>query len=247
MNKKHGILVKIVDTFALPRMMKDNGFDLIFYDLEHGVLSQSRMHDLIMYGNAIGLDSWVRVCEGTKSEIARIADCGASGIMVPMIESKEQAQNLVDYCKYGPIGKRSYAGGANTQYGPSGSHQNNMNEINKKMNVIIQIESQKGVDNVDEILSVPGIDVVIVGPVDLGISMGLVDQKEHPDLLKAIKKVSDASKKYGHQFGIIGTPSLCEIFKKELDVVVDYNDLSLIRDGLVRSHQNYIERINNDE
>lgn len=239
----HGFLIKVVDSLAAVQIAKSCKYDICFYDLEHGVLPYRRLHDLVLYGNAIGIESWVRVCEGTKTQISQAADCGAKGIMVPMVETRKQAQTLVEYAKYQPIGKRSYAGGAQTNYAGSGHHQKHMDTLNESMTVIVQIESVAAVENIDDILSVVGVDAAIVGPVDLGISMGLIDQGMHPDLIEMIAKISDACIRHGVQFGIIGSLELCEKFKETIDIVVDVNDVSLLRSGLERNHKEYIERM----
>lgn len=101
-----------------------------------------------------------------------------------MIETREQAELLAGWSKYPPVGRRSYSGGANTDYGPSGGHAQNMEKMNRHTMTIAQIETVKGVENIDEILRVEGIDAAIVGPCDLGISMGnpdnVMDERNWP-------------------------------------------------------------------
>lgn len=132
--KLKGVLIKILDHPAINILGKNAGMDFLFYDLEHGMISLDKLHDLILMGNAIHIESWVRVPELSRAWVSRGLDCGASGIMVPMIETKQQAQGLVNWSKYPPIGQRSYSGGANTFYKPSGHHEANMKELNEKNN-----------------------------------------------------------------------------------------------------------------
>lgn len=228
----YGALLKIVDDPSINLLAKSAGMDFVFYDCEHGMYSYEKLHDLILAGNNMGIESFVRVPQLARGDISRVLDCGCSGVMVPMIESKWQAEELIRYSKYPPIGKRSYSGGANTNYRPSGNHLINMKEINRKTISIVQIETVEGVERIDEILSVDGIDAVIVGPADLGISMGIYDNVLDEREVEMIKKVVDACRVHHKLFGIIGGLPLVEVFKDDLDIVVSAIDVNLLRDGL---------------
>lgn len=237
--KIKGLLVKIVDNPAIVIMAQNNGMDFVFYDCEHGVLSNEKLHDLMVLANASVFASIVRVPQLGRMDISRILDYGATGVMVPMIETKEQAELIVGWSKYPPIGKRSYSGGANTHYGPSGNHKENMNALNEKTMSIVQIETLKGVKNIDEILSVSGIDAAIVGPCDLGISMNnpdnMMDQKE----LQLINEVAKACKKHKKLFGIIGGMQLLNYFKDDIDILVAAIDTNILRDGIKKAVEEY--------
>ena len=114
--KAKGVLVKTLAHPSLVIMAQDCGMDFILYDCEHGVLSYEQLHDLMVLGNMRKLSSIVRVAQLARSDVSRILDYGAAGVMVPMIETAEQAEQLVQWSKYPPLGKRSYSGGANTHY-----------------------------------------------------------------------------------------------------------------------------------
>ena len=211
----------------------------MFYDCEHGILSEQRLHDLMLYGNAIGIPSLVRVKQLDKANVSYILDCGATGVMVPMVETKQQALSLVNLSKYPPLGQRSYSGGANTNYAPSGNHKVNMESLNKKTITIAQIESLKGVENVDEIASVEGIDALIVGPCDLGISINNPDNVMDERELKLIQMVIDACKKYNKKFGIIGNNELLTYFRNDLDYLVSAIDMNILKAGIRQAAINY--------
>lgn len=237
--KVNGILVKVASFPAIVIMAQQCGFDFIFYDCEHGILDEEKLHDLMVLGNCNGFPSIVRVPQLSKKDVSRMLDYGATGIMVPMVETKEQAIQLVEWSKYPPIGKRSYSGGANTHYAPGGNHAKNMREMNEKVISIVQIESIRGVENIDEILSVEGIDAAIVGPCDLGISMDNPDNVMDPKELEYIQCVADACKKYHKGFGIIGGMELLKYFKDDLSIFVGTIDLNLIRSGLIQNIEQY--------
>lgn len=241
--KLFGTLIKIVDNPAMLILAKDAGMDFVFYDCEHGMIPYERLHDLMLMGNGIGIPSLVRVPQLSRSDVSRALDCGAEGEMVPMIETVDQARLLVSWSKYPPIGNRSYSGGANTFYKPSGNHLKNMQELNHKTITIAQIETLKGVENVEAIAQVEGIDALIVGPADLGISMGYPDNVMDPKELAAIQKVADTCRRYDKGFGIIGSLTLIKEFKEDINLLISAIDVNLLRDGLKRYVDDYKETV----
>lgn len=240
-SKYYGLFTKMIPNPALNLMAKDAGIDFVFYDNEHGFIPVDKLHDLILFGNNIGLPSFVRVCELSRKEISQVLDCGACGIMVPMIETRDQALKLVQWSKYPPIGNRGYSGGANTNYGPSGGHSEYMLKINEKTVTIAQIETKLGVENAEEIITVEGIDGVIVGPVDLSISLGNTGNIMDPSQLKAIEHVIEMCKKHNKTFGIIGTNQILEYFKDDINYFVSAIDTSIIKSGLAKAVKDYNE------
>lgn len=240
-NKKQykGIFSKLIINPAFYLMAKESGLDFIFYDLEHGLIEKDTLHDLVLFGNNIKLPTFVRVAELSRKEISQVLDCGATGVMVPMIESKEDALKLVEWSKYLPIGHRSYSGGANTNYGPSGGHAENMKNLNKKTVTIAQIETEKGIENAEDIVSVEGVDGIIIGPVDLSISLGNTGNIMHENQLKAIQKVVDLCVQYNKTFGIIGTNEILDYFKDHVNYFISANDTNLIKNGLKQAASEY--------
>lgn len=237
--KAYGFFVKVIDNPFINIVCKDTGFDFIFYDTEHGVLSYRELHDLMLMGNNIGIPSIVRTCDLTKEGISKALDFGASGVMVPMVETKAQAEKLVHYSKYPPIGNRSYSGGANTNYASSGNHRANMDKANDSIIAIAQIESKLAIENIDDIASVKGIDALIVGPCDLSISLNLVDDEYNEIEIEAIKKVANAARRHNKYFGIIGSLKMHEIFKDDINMVISAIDTNLIREGLSKAMETY--------
>lgn len=234
--KLQGVFIKALTHPSVILMSKQQGYDFVFYDLEHGMIELSKLHDLILYGNSIGIESFVRVPENSKSWISRVLDCGARAVMVPMVETVEEAKNLVSYSKYPPIGKRSYSGGANTNY-LSGNHARNMKEANENIITIAQIETVKGLENLNEIIQLEGIDAIIAGPVDFGISMNVMDNTVHPDLIDGIRKISEYASRYHKGFGIIGNLKTMSYVLDDLDLIVYANDVSSLRAGLEKAHK----------
>ena len=241
--KVKGLFVKLLDNPAYSIMAQQAGFDFIFYDREHGVIPYEKLHDLILMGNALNLPSIVRVAQLARADVSQILDCGASGVMVPMIETAEQARQLVSWSKYPPIGNRSYSGGANTNYAPSGNHASNMEQLNAKTMTIVQIETVKGVENIHEILALEGVDAAIVGPCDLGISMNNPDNVMDERELAMIQKVADACAEHDKLFAIIGGMNLQEAFIHHVDLLISAIDTNLLKDGFQKAVKGYDDLI----
>lgn len=235
--KSYGMLVKTMRSPVFVNIAKQAGVDYLMYDLEHAELSFQTIADLILYGNAIGIESMVRVPEVSKSNVSRILDIGARGIMIPYVETKEQAEELVHWACYKPLGNRGYSGGANTDYvSTNGKFVENMQYANDNNVIIVQIESQKGVDNIEEILSVEGIDQVTIGTNDLAVSLETYGDKDSPKLIEALDKVLAACIKYNKGFSCGGTAKIFERYKDYITMYEGVTDIDIMKAGL----KNYI-------
>lgn len=235
--KIYGALIKMSVNSSIPYLVKQSGLDFIFYDCEHAMISYEKLQDLIPLGNALGVDSVVRVSSLTRHDICGVLDCGATGIMVPMIETVEQAKQFIEWACYPPFGKRSYSGGANTNYRASGNHQENMDEMNQKTILIAQIESADGVKNVEEIAQLPELDALLVGPADLAISLGYPGDYSHTEVKKSIKRISEVCKKYKKAMGIIASMSVIQEYYQDLTIIVEAIDTNILREGFSKSYQ----------
>lgn len=237
--KLYGSFIKILTNPSITILAKNAGLDFLFYDCEHGMYTYETLHNLILMGNAVGIPSFVRVPQLARGDVSRSLDCGATGVMVPMIENKEQAELLVQWSKYPPIGNRGYSGGANTNYRASGNHRANMIELNESVISIAQIETGLGVKNIEEIVSVEGIDAVIVGPADLAISLDIPGDYFNPIEIEAINKVAFACEKYKKGFGIIGKLELIEKYKDKINFLITKIDIDIIREGFSKSVKDF--------
>jgi len=178
-----------VDSTEVAEALALSGFDWIFVDLEHGSLS---LHDAQRALQAIAnrCHTLVRVPDGTTENIKRVLDMGCSGIIVPMVNTAAYAQRIAALSKYPPVGERSVGIGRAQGYGLRFTEY--LEVANEQTTVVVQIEHRDAVADVDQIVAVPGIDAVFVGPYDLSNSMGLVGQVSHPDVRAAIDKVRAA-------------------------------------------------------
>ncbi|RGZ01200.1 aldolase/citrate lyase family protein [Clostridium sp. AM58-1XD] len=227
-----GVMTRIVRNPAIALLAKNAGLDYIMMDCEHSNFTMETIHDILITANAVGLAGFVRVPEGTKAWISRVLDTGAAGVMVPMIETREQAENLVRYAKYQPIGGRGYtAGCCHTDY-KGGKHADIMEMGNRKVIAIAQIETKKAVENAEEIASTEGIDALLIGPNDLSVSLGIPGDFQNPLELEAIKTVAAACRKYGKAFGLHAGGSLLEQFSDDLTLVMNSMDTDILAAGL---------------
>ncbi len=231
--------MKIVDSTAMVFLAKNANLDFLFYDMEHAMFDLQTIQNVALLSKSNNIGVFVRAPECSKGYVSRILDAGADAIMVPMIDSKEQAIQLRDWSKYPPLGNRGYSGGANTLFAPSSNHENNMLNLNKETITIAQIETVEGIKHSEEIISVEGIDAIIVGPADLSISLGIPDGKNPEELYRNIKIVQDCCRKYHKAFGIIGKLELIEQFKDYLQLAISAIDTNCISESLNRYNKEY--------
>lgn len=170
------------------------GFDFVGVDIEHSTISQEQAQRIISAGQGWGTLCLPRVASHNLEMVKRMLDSGGDGIIFPLVCSKAQAQEIVSWCRYSPVGKRSF--GVARAQGYGFDYDLYTKEWNEALSIIIQIESKEGVKNIDEILTVDGIDGVMIGPFDLSGSMGIPGQLDHPKVKKACQKVIDSCAKH---------------------------------------------------
>jgi 2-keto-3-deoxy-L-rhamnonate aldolase RhmA len=159
-------------------------------------------------------------------------DAGASGIMTPMTQTPEEAWDLVKWSKYAPIGERGYGSGvAPVEYRGGIGPAEQMQYGNSRNIAIAQIESKLGVDNAEEIAKIDGIDVLLIGPNDLSITLGIPGEFGNPMEVEAIKHVIGACKKHGKSFGMAAGPQLLKEYADDLNMIICYGDLYVLRNG----------------
>lgn len=199
-----GCFLNISDS-GLVETIASSGFDFIILDMEHGAFNWKDLEDDVRACDIASTSSVVRVPECRREYILRALDSGASAIQVPMIETKERAEEVVRLAKYPPMGIRGVSfGHRSAKYGTLNDKSDYLNYSNKNTKVIIQIESPKGVENLDEILEVEGIDIIFIGPTDLAASMGYGADLMHPEVKKTISLVKGKALALNKKVGILG-------------------------------------------
>lgn len=183
-------------------IMANVGFDWIVFDMEHGPLSIETVQSMIQAMDGKDAVPFVRVTWNDPVLIKRALDIGAYGLVIPWVNTKEEATKAVRACKYPPAGIRGVGPRRASKYGLETKDYLAM--ADKEIMVIVQIENIEAVNNIDEILSVDGLDALFIGPWDLSASMGFLRElpKMHPKVIEAIKKVLEAGKRTGVPAGI---------------------------------------------
>lgn len=197
-----------VGEFATPGIgyiLKEAGCEHVFFDMEHSGQGFETLARVLRYFEAASLPAFVRVPSDSYDHIARALDCGAQAIIIPMVGSAEQAREIAAKMKYTPKGRRGLAPALGNDFyrmRPVGEF---LNDANARTKLICLIETAQGIQNVDEIAAVEGVDVLWVGHLDLTASMGIPAQFEHPDYIAALNKVAASGKRYGKPLGRLVT------------------------------------------
>lgn len=200
----YGTMVTIFDNPEIARVLREAGLDWFFYDGEHVYPNYERVTAMFAYGQMAGMPSLIRIPEISKTEVFRALDAGAAGIVCPNVETVEMARELVELAKYAPLGNRGVSmTRPHTAYKKLDAA-SYMEKANAGTILICQMESVRGVENLDAILRVDGVDGVLVGPNDLTQSMGIINQLEHPQYIALVEKVIALCQKHGKIPGISG-------------------------------------------
>jgi len=182
------------------------GFDYIFIDCEHSTLSEESVAQLVMAAELRGATSLVRVPLNIPELILRYMDAGASGVIIPGMDSPEAARTAVKAVKYQPLGERGLSGVRAADYGLTGPLGEYVKAANEETMVLGILEDQKGVSNIRAILETEGFDGVIIGTNDLSNSLGVPGQTTHPKVVEAIGKILEAGKATGKPIGGVLRP-----------------------------------------
>src|SRR5713226_5470370 len=181
----------------IPKILAAAGFHWAFLDTEHGGFDLETVQDICRVSVMAGLCPIVRVADLQYSLVARSLDCGAQGIIFPRVESPEVLELAVSWTKFPPLGVRGFGlTPVQVDYERATIPQI-IDHMNENVMVVLQIETSLGVERRDELLSVPGVDVVLVGPVDLSISLGVPGDFQHPKMVEAMDKIRDSCIAHG--------------------------------------------------
>jgi 4-hydroxy-2-oxoheptanedioate aldolase len=191
--------------FELASLM---GFDGIWLDLEHHAHSLETAQSLMRAARVGSSDVIARPAKGEFMRMGRLLEAGAQGIMYPRCDSAAEAREVVKWSKFPPIGKRGCDGGNADMPYLSMPLDLYLEEANRQTFVVIQIEDQSGVDDVEEIAAVEGVDVIFLGPGDFSSLSGFPGQLDHPLILEATRKIASAARLAGKHWGMpVATPS----------------------------------------
>jgi 2-dehydro-3-deoxyglucarate aldolase len=197
---------------SVAEIMGKSGFDWVAVDLEHGSISTYLLPDLfraLELGNTLPL---ARLAQGNDKDIKEALDAGAGGIIVPMVESGNQLKDIRNASCWPPLGSRGVGFSRANLYG---KYFNEYKKESQQPLLIAMIESEKAIKNLESILSVEGLDAILIGPYDLSASMGIIGDFSNQKFVNTIDKILKLSNKHKIKAGIhIVEPSKLELEKK---------------------------------
>jgi len=205
--------------------MAQAGFDWLVVDMEHSVISLEKAQEIIQVIEAYNVIPLVRLSANDPVQIARLMDAGAYGVIVPRVNTRADAQKAVSAVKYPPLGNRGIGLARAQKYGQGFDEYNK--EVNEKSTVIVQIEHIDAVNNLGEILSVPGVDGFFIGPYDLSASLGIPGDFTNPKMVDAVDRIHTISKQLDKASGIHIIQPCKDELKKRLEEGFKFIALSL--------------------
>ncbi len=207
--------VKQVQTHSIAIVAKTCGYDAIYLDMQHTAISIAMAADMSVAALANGICPLVRIAGHNFADALRMLDAGAFGIVIPEVNTAQQARAAVEYLRFAPLGKRSIAGmWPHFGYRPVPAKEA-ARVLNEETLLIVMIENQEALANVDEIAAVPGIDVIHFGSNDMASDLGLAGDLGNPALQEAYKTIVAACRKHNKipgAGGLSGSPQLARTF-----------------------------------
>lgn len=202
-----GLIVRAVRSPRIAPIAAASGHDFLFVDAQHGIFDLETVESIAGAASSSGLAVLVRVAGPDDDDIGRLLDCGAAGIVVPDVETAEQAAEAVSRCRFPPVGWRSVVSGW-PSFGPEPpaglSPAEAMTAADEATVVACMIESRAGLANLDEIAAVDGVDVLHVGCNDLAADMGIPGAYTDPQMAEAIASVVETCRRRGRFAGLGG-------------------------------------------
>ncbi|KAL7824208.1 Phosphoenolpyruvate/pyruvate domain-containing protein [Trichoderma gracile] len=190
---------------TISRLLAQSGVDWVVVDCEHGGMDDRAMHEAVPAIAALGVSPVVRIPGMEPWMVKRALDTGAHGVLVPLLRTVQEAKDLVQASKFPPWGKRGFGSPYSAkQFGRTISSADYLEQANESVLTMVQIETKEALEAVDEIAAVEGIDVLFVGPFDLGNNIGhrITAEGIPPQLEEALLKIQAAAKNAGKKSGI---------------------------------------------
>lgn len=214
--------VRIVPGVEIVRIAKSAGFDTLYIDLEHSSLSMQATSQISIMALEAGIPAFVRVPANTPEYISRVLDGGALGVIAPGVRSAEEARAVVAAAKYPPLGERGLAPGLPHLQYRSFPAAEALPAMNDAIMVIVQFESAAALAAMEEIVAVPGVDLVMIGTNDMLADLGLPGQYDHPKVAEAYSKTIKTCRAHGKHVGIGGFGSRPDLVEKYLKMGARY-------------------------
>jgi 2-dehydro-3-deoxyglucarate aldolase/4-hydroxy-2-oxoheptanedioate aldolase len=202
-----GVGLTIAANANVVRIMANAGYDFLFIDVEHTLLSPETLMSVVQMARACGISPIVRVQDTEYHLIANALDSGADGVIVPRVESAAQAERVVAFARFPPQGVRGCGTIATLDFVRQ-DWREALPWLNAQTLIAVQVESQRAIDAVEHIVRVDGIDALVIGPLDLSIDLGVPGQFDHPRVVAAMERVTEIGLAHGVAVGtVLGSPA----------------------------------------
>lgn len=186
-------------------LLSDAGFDFLLFDTQHSAFELKQMGPPIQAMRGKPAAPIVRVAANEAYQICFALDAGARGVIIPMVNTRAEAEAAVRACRYYPAGNRSNAG-VRGEWGEFKTYRDYMDAVNEELLIVPMIETNQALENLDAIASVPGVDVLLIGPSDLSIELGVPLDYACDTYQRALDRIAAAAAKHGKAAGMYFIP-----------------------------------------
>ena len=229
-----GLAACVFRSVEILSVARHAGFDFLVADMEHGAVSLADAAALCVMGLEAGYPVHVRVPGARCDDLSRVVDCGAAGLIVPHLDSVDEARHVVARVRFPPLGSRSIPPPvAISGFRPLPPREL-VTQAEAALDVAVMIESKAGLAAVRDIAAIDGIDAILIGANDLAQSLGHLGDLAHPDMQAAFRTIAAAAADHGRAFGVMGVPpALMRSHALDLGAsrIVVTNDINLIFDA----------------
>ena len=184
---------------SITEIFAATGVDFVGIDLEHSTISQEQAQRIIAVSQAAGVSCLPRLASHNREQAAQLLDSGADGLIIPTVTTASRVAQLIEWCKYPPVGRRSYGVARAQGYGQA--FESYVSTWNEQSVLLIQIESAQAAEAAEELLAPAAVDGVMIGPYDISGSLDVPGQLSHPNVARACGRVVDACRRRGKACG----------------------------------------------
>ncbi|MCS6817641.1 MAG: HpcH/HpaI aldolase/citrate lyase family protein [Blastocatellia bacterium] len=195
-----GSWIALTDPYAV-EVMAEAGFDWLVIDMEHCPIGIESLRDILIALKGGTAAPIVRVGDNRPDLFKMALDLGAEGVLVPLVETVQDARRAVEACRYPPLGSRGFGPVRASQYFTR--LEEYVRRANEELVLILQIETVAAVRDLEALMAVPGVDAIFIGPGDLASSMGFIGESDHPEVRRAIEEIMARARAVRFPFGIL--------------------------------------------
>jgi 2-keto-3-deoxy-L-rhamnonate aldolase RhmA len=226
-------------TPGLAQIAREAGAEFVLFDMEHSGAGIDTIKQQIAFSRGLDIAPLVRVPTYQYHFVARALDAGALGVMIPMVETAQQARDIVSWTRYPPVGRRGAVLGAAHDDYSGGAPREKLERANQRCLLMLQIETEVGLENVEQIAAVPGVDCLSIGFMDLSNFLGVPGELTHPTYVAAVERIAQAAKKHRRVLSILApTEALAKDYvARGFQLIFFGSDVALLQSALAQRIQ----------